>query len=276
MKRTSLMICTSFAALALASGGALAQSERMGPDAAGAGEGAPPAAEMAPQSGSELPGSRMDRGPGGDPALEGEMGGPIGEGNALGEGDGSAATGASEGEFGRDGSSPDEQFGRRGSEDGSGDNTMERRSGASEGASEGEAGRDDSSATHERGARRDAEGRKADRESGRDADASEGASEGAEGMDEKPSGSLTELKGEERTKVQSAFRSHRSEAVVNDIDVDINIGTSIPRSVSLYAVPQDVVVIVPEYRSYKYFIYDDHVVIVDPGTLAIIDILVLV
>jgi hypothetical protein len=35
------------------------------------------------------------------------------------------------------------------------------------------------------------------------------------------------------------------------------------------------VVIVPAYRRYKYFIYDDKVVIVDPGTLAIIDVLIL-
>lgn len=255
------MICTSVAALALASGSALAQSERMGPGAAGAGAGAPAATEMAPQ-GSELPGSGAERGLD-TPGFEGE-------GNAGVDAEGSAASGASEGEAGVDGS-----YSAEPSEAQPDSETLEQAPDASDGASDGAAGRDDASEMNERGARR-GDRNEAGPEDGSNANASEGASEGAEGMDKGPSGSLTKLEGEKRTKVQSAFRSHRSEAVVNDIDVDISIGTSIPSSVSLYAVPQDVVVIVPEYRSYKYFIYDDRVVIVDPGTLAIIDILVLV
>lgn len=50
---------------------------------------------------------------------------------------------------------------------------------------------------------------------------------------------------------------------------------AVPHSVSLYAVPQEVVVIVPEYRSYKYFIFGDKVVIVDPGTYEVVDVLIL-
>ena len=48
-----------------------------------------------------------------------------------------------------------------------------------------------------------------------------------------------------------------------------------PRSVSLYAVPEEVVIIVPEYRRYKFFIFGDKVVIVDPGTYKIVDVLIL-
>jgi len=82
-------------------------------------------------------------------------------------------------------------------------------------------------------------------------------------------------RGEKRTKVQSAFRSHRSEAVVKDIDINVNVGVAVPRSVSLYAVPEEVVIIVPEYRRYKFFIFGDKVVIVDPGTYEIVDVLIL-
>ncbi len=102
-----------------------------------------------------------------------------------------------------------------------------------------------------------------------------GRSEGAEGKGGESGGSVTQLSGEKRTKVQSAFRSHRSEAVVKDIDISINVGVNVPRSVTLYAVPEDVVVIVPAYRRYKYFIYEDKVVIVDPASYAIIDVLIL-
>jgi hypothetical protein len=63
--------------------------------------------------------------------------------------------------------------------------------------------------------------------------------------------------------------------VVKDIDIDVSVGVAVPRTVSLYAVPEEVVVIVPDYRRYKYFIYEDKVVIVDPATFEIVDILIL-
>ncbi|MBN8913190.1 MAG: DUF1236 domain-containing protein [Rhizobiales bacterium] len=109
----------------------------------------------------------------------------------------------------------------------------------------------------------------------RHGNASSGASEGAEGKDHRPTDSVTKLTGEKRSKAQSAFRSHRSEAVVKDVNIDVSVGVVVPRTVRLYAVPEDVIVIAPEYRSYKYFIYEDKVVIVDPATYDIIDVLIL-
>jgi hypothetical protein len=141
----------------------------------------------------------------------------------------------------------------------------------STGASEGTAGRDAANAKDKGEKRiRDAADSKSTTKDG----ASTGASEGTGGNDQ-PSGSITQLSGEKRTKVQSAFRSHRSEAVVKDIDIQVSVGVAVPRSVSLYAVPEEVVVIVPEYRRYKYFIFGDKVVIVDPGTYEIVDVLIL-
>ncbi len=105
--------------------------------------------------------------------------------------------------------------------------------------------------------------------------ATSGRSEGAEGKGGDSKGSMTQLSGEKRTKVQSVFRAHKSEAVVKDLDISINVGVNVPRSITLYVVPEEVVVIVPEYRRYKYFIFGDKVVIVDPDTFVIIDVLIL-
>ena len=116
---------------------------------------------------------------------------------------------------------------------------------------------------------------KSDGKSDADRSAASGRSEGTEGRGEQPGGSVANLSSEQRTQVQSSFRSHKSDATVKDIDVRINVGVVVPRTVVLYAVPADVVVIVPSYRSYKYFIVDDQVVIVDPVTYAIIDVIVL-
>jgi len=102
-----------------------------------------------------------------------------------------------------------------------------------------------------------------------------GRSDGAEGKAGDKPEKLTTLSGEKRTKVQSAFSARKSEAIVKDIDIDINVGILVPRQVTLYAVPEEVVVIVPAYRSYRYFIVDGKVVIVDPVTYEIVDVLIL-
>jgi hypothetical protein len=47
-------------------------------------------------------------------------------------------------------------------------------------------------------------------------------------------------------------------------NVSINIGTRVPRSVRLEVLPATVFQIVPEYRSYRYFVVDDAICIVEP------------
>ena len=111
---------------------------------------------------------------------------------------------------------------------------------------------------------------RADDKSGSDDKAAAtGKSEGATGA-----GSGPKLSSDQRMKVQSGFRGHKDKAVKN-LNVSISIGTTIPRSVTLYAVPEEVIVIVPEYRRYKYFVYEDEIVIVDPDTYEIVEVIVL-
>ncbi|CAA2142386.1 DUF1236 domain-containing protein [Hyphomicrobium sp. ghe19] len=102
---------------------------------------------------------------------------------------------------------------------------------------------------------------------------STGKSEGTEGKGG-AKGSLTNVSPEQKTRVRSAFASHRV-APAHNLGVSVNVGVVIPRSVHVYAVPADIVTIVPEYREYRYFMIDeDHVAIVDPDTLEVVDIIV--
>ena len=71
------------------------------------------------------------------------------------------------------------------------------------------------------------------------------------------------LTQEQRTKVQGAFAKHRGKSARN---ISVNVGVAVPRTVELYAVPEDIVVIVPAYRRYRYFVVGDRVCIVDPAT----------
>lgn len=183
----------------------------------------------------------------------------------------------------QDRSGPRDRSGDTAKSDGSKSGKRDRDGSASSGASDGTAGRDgpdakEKTATDGKAKNGNAAGRgdAADGKMPAKDGAASGASDGTAGNDEKPAGSVTQLSSEQRTKVQSAFRPHRSEAVVKDIDIRVSVGVTVPRRVSLYAVPQEVIVIVPEYRRYKYFVYEDQVVIVDPATFAIVDILILV
>ena len=84
----------------------------------------------------------------------------------------------------------------------------------------------------------------------------------------------SEMPKEERSKVVTRFSKHKKRART-DIDIDLNIGVGVPRTVELYAVPDDIVVIVPEYRYYRYIVVGDSIVIIDPDTWLIVDVFAL-
>jgi hypothetical protein len=77
---------------------------------------------------------------------------------------------------------------------------------------------------------------------------------------------------EKKREVTTVFAKYRGKAVAN-VNVRATVGVAVPRTVTLVEVPQDIVVIVPEYKRYKYFITDDVVCIVDPETYVIVDVI---
>lgn len=104
--------------------------------------------------------------------------------------------------------------------------------------------------------------------------ASTGASEGTEGQSG-TRGSITSVTAEQKTKIRSVFTSHRVEPARN-LNVAVNVGIRLPRSVHLYPVPQDVIEIVPAYRDFEYILIDDNrIAIVDPDTFEVVDIIIL-
>ena len=103
---------------------------------------------------------------------------------------------------------------------------------------------------------------------------STGASEGTEGRSG-GKGSVTGVTEEQRTRVKSVFIQHRVEPA-RGLNLSINVGVALPRSVHLYPVPEDIVTIVPEYRGYEYILLEDNrVAIVDPDTFEVVDIIVI-
>ncbi len=89
-----------------------------------------------------------------------------------------------------------------------------------------------------------------------------------------PAGGRVELSGEKRTQVTTVFAKYRTEARQN-VNITVNVGVEVPRTVKLFPVPEDIVVLVPEYRRYRYIVVDDRVCIIDPDSFVIVDVIVI-
>lgn len=84
------------------------------------------------------------------------------------------------------------------------------------------------------------------------------------------SGTLT---AEKRTRIRQTIVKSGSAPRVNNVNFSISVGTSVPRSVTLVAVPSAVIEIYPAWRGYEYFIVGNEIVIVNPSTMRIIAVL---
>jgi uncharacterized protein DUF1236 len=78
------------------------------------------------------------------------------------------------------------------------------------------------------------------------------------------------LTTEQRTKITSIIKQQKVERV--NLNVSVSVGTRIPASVHLYPLPQEVIVIYPEWRGYDYILVGDQIVIIDPRTHEIVAI----
>jgi Protein of unknown function (DUF1236) len=80
------------------------------------------------------------------------------------------------------------------------------------------------------------------------------------------------LTSEQRTKISSVVKSH-SEARVSNVNFSVSVGTVVPRTVRLVALPEEVIVIHPAWRGFRFFIVNEQIVIVEPDTLRIVAVL---
>jgi Protein of unknown function (DUF1236) len=86
-------------------------------------------------------------------------------------------------------------------------------------------------------------------------------------------GAGAKLSTEQRTKISTVIRSEHVEPVTN-VDFAISVGTRVPRErVHLRALPSEVITIHPDWRGYEFFLVRDQIVVVDPRTGEIVDVL---
>ncbi|MBN9260770.1 MAG: DUF1236 domain-containing protein [Hyphomicrobium sp.] len=92
-----------------------------------------------------------------------------------------------------------------------------------------------------------------------------------QGQADRDRGGVTQLSERQRTTVRERFtRSGVERNRVTNVNFDIRVGASVPRSVVLHPLPADIVEIVPAYRGYRYVYVRDEIVIVNPATFAVV------
>ena len=79
------------------------------------------------------------------------------------------------------------------------------------------------------------------------------------------------LSTEQRAKITTVIKKQNVKPV--QLNISVRVGASVPASVHFYPLPQQVVVIYPEWRGYDYILVGDQIVVVDPRTHEIVAIL---
>ncbi|MGY8662295.1 DUF1236 domain-containing protein [Bradyrhizobium sp. UFLA05-109] len=86
-------------------------------------------------------------------------------------------------------------------------------------------------------------------------------------------GAGAKLSTDQRTQITSVIREEKV-APVSNVNFSVSVGTRIPREgIELHVLPSRVATIYPEWRSYKYVLVRDEIVIIDPATYEIIAVL---
>lgn len=100
-----------------------------------------------------------------------------------------------------------------------------------------------------------------------------GQQQGQAGQSGAQSGAAASITVDQRTKIREVVLKDRNAPRVSNVNFSLTVGTAVPRSVKVVAVPQSIVEIHPAWRGYMYFVVNDEIIIVEPKTLKIVAVI---
>jgi hypothetical protein len=145
----------------------------------------------------------------------------------------------------------------------------------------GEKSKSMSSETHEKGAagkdmkaegREDRNGMKAEGRDGKNAD-SKGAAD-SRTQTTGQAGAGAKLSTEQRTKITTVIKEQHVQPVTN-VNFSISVGSRVPRGggVTFHPLPAEIVTFYPQWRGYEYILVRDQILVIDPRTGEIVDVI---
>jgi hypothetical protein len=85
-------------------------------------------------------------------------------------------------------------------------------------------------------------------------------------------GAGAKLSTEQRTKITSVIKSQNVRPATN-VNFSISVGARVPRNVGFHPLPAEIVTIYPEWRGYEFFLVNNQIIVVNPRTLEIVDVI---
>jgi hypothetical protein len=85
-------------------------------------------------------------------------------------------------------------------------------------------------------------------------------------------GAGAKLSTEQRTKITTVIKSQNVRPVTN-VNFSISVGARVPRDVGFHPLPAEIVTIYPEWRGYEFILVNNQIIVVNPRTLEIVDVI---
>jgi hypothetical protein len=85
-------------------------------------------------------------------------------------------------------------------------------------------------------------------------------------------GAGAKLSTEQRTQISTVIRNQHVQPATN-VNFSISVGTRVPRNVGFHPLPAEIVTIHPDWRGYEFFLVNNQIVVVNPRTLEIVDVI---
>lgn len=87
------------------------------------------------------------------------------------------------------------------------------------------------------------------------------------------SGDRVQITEQKRTTIRERMSKSAQSNRVTNVNFDIRVGASVPRTATLHVLPPDVVEVVPEYRGYRYVYVRDEIVIIHPTDYVVVAVI---
>jgi hypothetical protein len=85
-------------------------------------------------------------------------------------------------------------------------------------------------------------------------------------------GAGAKLSTEQRTKITTVIKSQNVRPVTN-VNFSISVGARVPRDVGFHPLPAEIVTIYPEWRGYEFILVNNQILVINPRTLEIVDVI---
>ena len=86
-------------------------------------------------------------------------------------------------------------------------------------------------------------------------------------------GQRPDLSDEQRLKIVDAVRQNKSRAQTATAPFPPEVGAEVPPAIELYSLPDDALIQVPIAKMFRFVVLDNKVVLVDPTTMRVVEVI---